>query len=129
MTAEQLRAHERSENEQARRILAREQATHTDPTMVDPETSSSASTRPEAPSGESEHHDTDSYVGPYTPKTGDSSSEDELDYKGLKQDMEYKLYAEEYKKAAKEYAQLRKEHAAIASGETPDDKIAQHREN
>ena len=66
MTAEQLRAHERSENVQARGILAREQATHArttrvvlgDPTMVDPE----ASTRPEAPVGESDHHDADSFV-------------------------------------------------------------------
>merc|ERR1711871_786321 len=96
VTAEQLRAHERSENVQARGILAREQATHArttrvvlgDPTMVDPE----ASTRPEAPIGESDRHDADSFVGPHTPKTGDSSSEDELEYKGSGPDLEFKLY-------------------------------------
>ena len=94
--------------------------------MVDPE----ASTRPEAPIGESDRHDAGSSVGPLTPKTpktGDSSSEDELDYKDP--GLEFKLYEEEFKKTAKEYAELRKEHAAIASGETPDDKIAQVKAN
>ena len=75
--------------------------------MVDPD----ASTRTEVPlddsGSESSDHEADGFAGPYSPRTGDSDSEDELDYKFPGQDIELKLYLEEYEETAKGHAAQR----------------------
>ena len=94
--------------------------------MVDPD----ASTRTEVPrepsdDGESSSHETDSFEGPYSPHTGDSTDEEELDYVSPADRLEHEVFTEEYRVAVKEYARLRRQRAIIAVGTASDEEIAQ----
>ena len=94
--------------------------------MVDPD----ASTRTEVPressdDGESSGHETDSFEGPYSPHTGDSTDEEELDYVNPADRLEHEVFTEEYQVAIKEYARLRRRRAIIAVGTASDEEIAQ----
>jgi len=132
VTAEQLRDHERRENKQARRVLAREQAKQRhstqivlgDPSMVDPK----ATTRTEVPidgnDSDSSGHDTDSSEGPHTPTPRDPPSEDELDYEDPADEVEQEVFQKEYRISVEEYTRLRKAYASMAVSTTSDSELA-----